>query len=383
MRMKSALVIAGAALVTGLAAVTTTLAAQAGEQPVHPTISGGHTVSSAPWAAQVDFGGVCSGTIIAPHWALSAWHCLEDESDLSKLTIRVGSVTLHQGTAAKIKSVQHRGDLALIELDRDVSATYQKLASANPPIGATVDIYGWGYTCDTCPQSTTLKTTTMTVATIDPQNGSTDVPQVHLGQNGGGYAEPGDSGGPAMYNGLQFGVLLGGDTASDGSGHEAYSSVPSQSAWIQSITGAGGTTPPPGGGNTTNYALNKATKSKQASCSATETPDKAVNGSVSGGSSDKWCSGVAGAKSLEVDLGTNRQLSKLVVKHAGAGGESTSFNTKNFVLETSAGGGVWTTAATVSNNTASTTTNTVTGNVRWIRITTTDAVARIYEFEAY
>jgi hypothetical protein len=383
MRMKSALVVAGAALVTGMAAVTTTVAAQAGDQPVHPTITGGHTVSSAPWAAQVDFGGVCSGTIIAPHWALSAWHCLQDEPDLSKLTIRIGSVTIHQGTAAKIKSVQHKGDLALIELDRDVNTTYQKLASANPPIGATVDIYGWGYTCDTCPQSDTLKTTTMKVSDIDPQTGPDSVPMVHLAQNGGGYAEPGDSGGPAMYNGLEFGVLLGGNTAGDGSGHESYSSVPSQLAWIQSITGAGGTNPPPGGGNTTNYALNKATKSKQASCSSTETPDKAVNGSVSGGTSDKWCSGVAGAKTLEVDLGIYRQLSKLVVKHAGAGGEAASMNTKNFVLETSAGGGVWATAATVSNNAASVTTNTVTGNMRWIRLTTTDPVARVYEFEAY
>jgi hypothetical protein len=379
MRTKYALLTSGAAVVVAAAAVTTTVAANASS--VTPTISGGHTVSSAPWAAQVDFGGVCSGTIIAPHWALSAWHCLEDEPDLSKLTIRVGSVKLHQGTAAKIKAVQHKGDIALIQLDRDVDATYQKLAPANPPVGATVDIYGWGYTCDTCGQSDTLKTTTMRVAGVDPPTGGDNVPMVKLAQNGNGYAEPGDSGGPAMLNGLQFGVLLGGNTAGDGTGNEFYSSVPSQLAWVQSVTGVGGGDP--GGGNGTNYALNKATKSKQASCSANETPAKAVNGSVSGGSSDKWCSGVAGAKSLEVDLAANHQLTKLVVKHAGAGGESTAFNTKNFTLEVSAGGGVWTTVATVTNNTASTTTQTVSANARWIRFTTTDAVARVYEFEAY
>jgi hypothetical protein len=39
--------------------------------------------------------------------------------------------------------------------------------------------------------------------------------------------------------------------------------------------------------------------------------------------------------------------------------------------------------ATVTNNAASTTTSAVNVNARWIRLTTADAVARIYEFEAY
>ncbi|MDQ1654706.1 MAG: hypothetical protein QOI35_3906 [Cryptosporangiaceae bacterium] len=139
-----------------------------------------------------------------------------------------------------------------------------------------------------------------------------------------------------------------------------------------------------GGGSTgTNLALNKPTKSKQASCSANEGPAKAVNGSVSGGTTDKWCSGVAGAKSLEVDLGASKALKKLTVRHAGAGGESAAFNTKNFTLDVSTGGGVWTTVATVTNNTAATTNHTISANGQWIRITTTDPVARIYEFEAY
>ncbi|MDQ1654548.1 MAG: hypothetical protein QOI35_3748, partial [Cryptosporangiaceae bacterium] len=165
-----------------------------------------------------------------------------------------------------------------------------------------------------------------------------------------------------------------------------YTDVPHVRAWIESYAGpdGGGTPPPPPpGGGGTNLALNKPAKSSQASCNANEGPAKAVNGSVSAGNTDKWCSGVAGAKSLEVDLGANHALTKLVVKHAGTGGEAASLNTKNFTLETSTGGGVWTTAATVSNNTASTTTNTVSVTARWIRITTTDAVARIYEFEAY
>jgi hypothetical protein len=140
----------------------------------------------------------------------------------------------------------------------------------------------------------------------------------------------------------------------------------------------GSTNPPPA----TNLALNHPTKAS-ASCNANETSDKAVNGSVSGGNSDKWCSGVAGTKTIEVDLGTNHSITSVVVKHAGSGGESTSYNTVNFLIETSTGGGVWSTAATVSNNTASSTTTAISATARWVRLSISDPVARIYEFEVY
>jgi len=133
----------------------------------------------------------------------------------------------------------------------------------------------------------------------------------------------------------------------------------------------------------TNLALNRAAASSQASCNANEGPAKAVNGSVSGGNTDKWCSTVAGAKSMEVNLGSSKALRRLTVKHAAAGGESAAFNTRSFTLAVSTGGGVWTTVATVTNNTAATTNHTINANGQWIRITTTDPIARIYEFEAY
>jgi len=165
-----------------------------------------------------------------------------------------------------------------------------------------------------------------------------------------------------------------------GQGPSVYGELPTLRTWINGFAGPDGT-PPPGGG--VNLALNRPTKSAQAACAASEGAAKAVNGSTTGGTSDKWCSAAGAAKAIEVDLGANHQLTKFVVKHAGAGGEPTSLNTKNFILETSTGGGVWTTATTVTNNTASTTTHVVNVNARWIRLTTTDAIARIYEFEAY
>ncbi|MFJ7068421.1 discoidin domain-containing protein [Streptomyces sp. NPDC101115] len=138
----------------------------------------------------------------------------------------------------------------------------------------------------------------------------------------------------------------------------------------------------------TNLALNRpATASGQ--CNATEAPAKAVNGSVSGGNGDKWCTTTT-AKWLEVDLGSARAIDRFVVKHAAAGGESATWNTRDFRVEvrdsTSA---AWTTAVTVTGNTAATTTHPVSLTARYVRLTvttptqTTDPAARIYEFEAW
>ena len=146
----------------------------------------------------------------------------------------------------------------------------------------------------------------------------------------------------------------------------------------------GGSTPPTG-----NLALNKAATGS-AACNANEGPAKAVNGSVSGGNTDKWCSTAAGTKFLQVDLGSNQSVGRFILRHAGAGGESATLNTRDFNLQWSTNATTWTTVATVTGNTANVTTHDFTAvSARYIRLnvtaptSTTDAAARIYEFEAY
>ncbi|MER7520707.1 endo-beta-N-acetylglucosaminidase [Streptomyces sp. NPDC126499] len=137
-----------------------------------------------------------------------------------------------------------------------------------------------------------------------------------------------------------------------------------------------------------NLALNRpATASGQ--CNASETPAKAVNGSVSGGNADKWCT-TTSAKWLEVDLDAARTLNRFVVKHAAAGGESASWNTRDFRLEVrDSASAPWTTVATVTGNTAATTSHPVSVTARHVRLVvttptqTSDPAARIYEFEAW
>jgi ABC-type transport system involved in multi-copper enzyme maturation permease subunit len=82
-----------------------------------------------------------------------------------------------------------------------------------------------------------------------------------------------------------------------------------------------------------NLALNRpATGSVP--CSPDEGPEKAFNGSVSGGAGDRWCS-YGGSVYLQVDLGSVLPVRRVVVRHASAGGESAEFNTALFSIRAS------------------------------------------------
>jgi hypothetical protein len=147
-----------------------------------------------------------------------------------------------------------------------------------------------------------------------------------------------------------------------------------------------------------NLALNK-TATGSTSCSSSETPDKAFNGSYSGGTTDKWCS-TAKPSFLQVDLGANFVVNQFVLLHAGAGGEggsANSHNEPNFDLNTNAynvqvstDGANFTTVASSSNNIQSISTHNIASTVaRFVRLNittptrTTDTTSRIYEFQVF
>jgi predicted alpha-1,2-mannosidase len=137
-----------------------------------------------------------------------------------------------------------------------------------------------------------------------------------------------------------------------------------------------------------NVALNKPTTA-DSSCNANEGPEKAVNGSVTGGTTDKWCS-LGTTKFWRVDLGSSFAIRSFTLRHAGAGGENTAWNTRDFTIQVSSDGTNFTTVVTVTGNTASVTNHPITtANARYIRVnvtaptSTTDTAARIYEIEVY
>ncbi|MDT0528886.1 family 16 glycoside hydrolase [Micromonospora sp. DSM 115977] len=137
-----------------------------------------------------------------------------------------------------------------------------------------------------------------------------------------------------------------------------------------------------------NLALGRAATA-DSSCSATEGPARAVNGTTTSGNRDKWCS-TGTTKWLQVDLDTTRSVNRFVVRHAGAGGENTAWNTRDFTIQTSTNGTSWTTTTNVTANTANTTTHDFSPTqARYVRLnvtkatSTSDNAARIYEFEAH
>ncbi len=79
-----------------------------------------------------------------------------------------------------------------------------------------------------------------------------------------------------------------------------------------------------------------------AACSAEEGPDKAFDGAVGGGKKDCWCSS-ARNRFLQVDLGDVQTIRRIVVKHAGAAGESEDLNTLLFNIQASRDSRVFTT----------------------------------------
>ena len=88
-----------------------------------------------------------------------------------------------------------------------------------------------------------------------------------------------------------------------------------------------------------NLALDKPATGSEP-CSPEQGPDKAVNGSVT----DRWCA-EGWPLFLQVDLGAVHPVSRFVVKHASAGGESEESDTREFSIQLSADGKIFKTVA--------------------------------------
>jgi len=140
-----------------------------------------------------------------------------------------------------------------------------------------------------------------------------------------------------------------------------------------------------------NLALNKKTSSSTGSCNSSETPKNAVNGSWNKGLSDKWCAfGTSSSLWWQVDLGSIHTLERIVIYHAGAGGETTDFNTRDFNIQTSRDGVSWSTAVEVGNNHLNITTHDISTEARYVRLNViageqgnAQNVARIYDVQVF
>ncbi|GEM_PF-6696478 len=133
-----------------------------------------------------------------------------------------------------------------------------------------------------------------------------------------------------------------------------------------------------------------AVASANSSCNSTEGAAKAVDGSTG----TKWCS-YGTSRWLRLDLGASYQVSSIVIRHAEAGGESSTYNTRDYDLQTSTDGNSWTTVASTRGNRSGTTTNAFSAPVpaRYVRLNVIAGeqsepnqfccAARIYEVEVW
>jgi secreted trypsin-like serine protease len=200
-----------------------------------PVIIGGGTVSSAPWGAQVYVNKTvfnCSGTIIAPQWVLTAQHCAG-----SAMAVKVGNVNLGQGVDSTVDrtATSPNGDILLLHLAKSINTTYIKLGSADPAVGSTNSIYGWGRPKDNDPASPVLKT-----ATVQVTGSSTDAfgGKAIASRGVSGAAWHGDSGGPQIFNGVQVGVCsTGNNSGHNPNGTQNYASVASSRKFISDTAG--------------------------------------------------------------------------------------------------------------------------------------------------
>lgn len=143
-----------------------------------------------------------------------------------------------------------------------------------------------------------------------------------------------------------------------------------------------------GAASQTDLALG-ATATGSTPCASTEGPEKAVDGKVAGSLSYKWCT-LQSKKTLKIDLGAVMHVNKIVIQHAGAGGESASYDTRAYTLQVSADGNLFTEVARATANTSDTTTHTfATTSARYVKLNVTtptqngNAAARIYEVQVY
>jgi secreted trypsin-like serine protease len=240
-----AALVGAAAVVLGITLATSGASADQSSSGgnIEPKIIDGRLADNAPWAARLFVDGQenCSATIIAPTWILTAEHCVAGGGTY---TFNIGSLDQTQGESATGVNIHTNpeADIALVELDHAVTATYSPLGAADAvAVGQTVQVYGWGATCTDRPeiecQSQMLKVADVGVSDVAcaDYRGGTAICANRID----GITAGGDSGGPMFATSPVDGSYyqVGVASTSDRQSVTAYTNITQYRDWISGIAG--------------------------------------------------------------------------------------------------------------------------------------------------